>query len=93
MELAFFNVRVKPVEPGYCPTTQFTNNGRARMHGLIPEAYAPSAEPIFAAFAHPALVTRESDVAEAVWGAVNDHTPQLRFPAGADAAALAAQAK
>jgi hypothetical protein len=59
------------------------------MQGLIPEEYAPFAEPIFAAFAQPAAVTTESDVAEAVWRAANDMTGQLRFPAGADALALA----
>lgn len=37
-------------------------------------------------------LTKESDVAEAVWRAVNDTTGQLRFPAGADAVALAQQA-
>jgi NAD(P)-dependent dehydrogenase (short-subunit alcohol dehydrogenase family) len=88
-ELEAFNVRVKLVEPGYGPTTRFTSNGGKRMEGLIPEAYAPFAERIFAAFAQPAAVTRESDVAEAVWRAVNDSTGQLRFPAGADAVALA----
>jgi len=31
-------------------------------------------------------------VAEAVWLAANDATPQLRYPAGADAVALAAAA-
>jgi NAD(P)-dependent dehydrogenase (short-subunit alcohol dehydrogenase family) len=88
-ELEPFNVRVKLVEPGYGPTTRFTSNGASRMQGLIPEAYAPFAEPIFAAFARPTLVTTESDVAEAVWRAANDTTGQLRFPAGADALALA----
>ena len=88
-ELEAFNVRVKLVEPGYAPTTRFTSNGSKRMEGLIPEAYAPFAESIFAAFAQPAAVTFESDVAEAVWRAVNDATGQLRFPAGADAVALA----
>ena len=88
-ELEAFNVRVKLVEPGYGPTTRFTSNGGKRMEGLIPEAYAPFAEQVFAAFAQPAAVTRESDVAEAVWRAVNDSTGQLRFPAGADAVALA----
>jgi len=39
------------VEPGYGPTTRFTSNGGTRMEGLIPEAYAPFAQPIFAAFA------------------------------------------
>jgi NAD(P)-dependent dehydrogenase (short-subunit alcohol dehydrogenase family) len=88
-ELEHFNVRVKLIEPGYAPTTRFATNGAARMNGLIPEAYASFAEPIFAAFAQPAAVTIESDVAEAVWRAANDATGQLRFPAGADAVALA----
>src|SRR5262249_5545244 len=65
LELEFFNVRVKLVEPGYCPTTRFTSNAGLRMEGLISEAYAPFAEPIFAAFAKPTMVTTESDVAEA----------------------------
>jgi NAD(P)-dependent dehydrogenase (short-subunit alcohol dehydrogenase family) len=88
-EVEWFNVRVKLVEPGYAPSTRFTSNGAPRKQGLIPEAYAPFAEPIFAAFAQPAAVTTESDVAEAVWRAANDMTGQLRFPAGADALALA----
>ena len=87
-ELAAFNIRVKLVEPGYGPTTAFANNGGSRMAGLIPEAYAPFAEPIFAAFAQPSAVTTEADVAEVVWRAANDLTGQLRFPAGADALAL-----
>lgn len=88
-ELEAFNVRVKLVEPGYCPSTRFAENGGNRMAGLIPEAYQPFAQPIFAAFAQPALTTKESDVAEAIWLAVNDSTNTLRFPAGADAVALA----
>ncbi|WP_197041383.1 SDR family oxidoreductase [Chondromyces apiculatus] len=91
-ELEAFNVRVKLVEPGYGPTTAFTNNGGARMDGLIPEAYAPFAERIFASFGQPAAVTRETDVAEGVWRAVNDPTGKLRFPAGPDAEALARSA-
>lgn len=89
LELEFFNVRVKLVEPGYCPTTAFATNGGERMAGLIPEAYAPFAEPIFAAFAEPAAVTTTLDVAEAVYRAAIDTSGQLRFPAGADALALA----
>lgn len=93
LELQFFNVRVKLVEPGYCPNTRFASNGGQRMEGLIPEAYVPFAEPIFAEFARPAVVTTESDVAEAVWRAANDVSGQLRFPAGPDAVALAAQSR
>ncbi|GAB2478825.1 SDR family oxidoreductase [Comamonas humi] len=88
-ELAAFGIRVKLVEPGYAPTTRFTENGGARMQGLIPEAYRPFAQPIFEAFARPAAVTTEGDVAEAVWQAAHDASPRLRFAAGADAVALA----
>ena len=88
-ELEAFDVRVKLVEPGYCPTTGFTRNGGQRMEGLIPEPYAPFAQRVFAAFGQPIAVTRERDVAEGVWRAANDETGQLRFPAGPDAVALA----
>jgi NAD(P)-dependent dehydrogenase (short-subunit alcohol dehydrogenase family) len=87
-ELAAFNIRVKLVEPGYAPSTAFASNGGSRMAGLIPQAYASFAEPIFAAFARPEVVTTPADVAEVVWGAANDSTGQLRFPAGPDAVAL-----
>jgi NAD(P)-dependent dehydrogenase (short-subunit alcohol dehydrogenase family) len=88
-ELEAFNVDVKLVEPGYGPSTRFTHNGGARMDGLIPEPYAPYAQSVFAAFTQPDAVTSESDVAEAVWRAAHDTSGQLRFPAGADAVALA----
>lgn len=88
-ELAHFNVRAKLVEPGYAPTTRFAQNTSVRVEDLIPEAYAAFAAPIFEAFGRPALTTRESDVAEAIWAAVHDTAGQLRFPAGADAIALA----
>jgi NAD(P)-dependent dehydrogenase (short-subunit alcohol dehydrogenase family) len=90
LELDAFDVRAKLVEPGYGPTTRFTSNSGARLEGLIPDAYAPLAGRIFASLGQgPAAVTTEADVAEAVWRAVNDVSGQLRFPAGADAVALA----
>ncbi len=90
-ELEAFNVRVKLVEPGYAPTTRFTANGAERMQGLIPPAYGPYAQSIFAAMGQLEAVTREQDVAQAVWLAANDAGPRLRYPAGADAVALAAR--
>ena len=89
LELEEFNVNVKLVEPGYCPTTDFTSNGQTRMNGLIPDAYASFAERVMADFQRATRVTHESDVADAVWRAANDETGQLRFPAGRDAVALA----
>ena len=89
LELEALNVRVKLVEPGYAPSTNFTSNGRSRMNGQIPEDYAPFAQRVLADFQNQTTVTHESDVAEAVWRAANDTTGQLRFPAGPDAIALA----
>ena len=90
-ELEAFDVRVKLVEPGYAPTTRFAHNGGARMEGLIPEAYAPFAQRVFAAFTQTSAVTKELDVAEAVWLAANDTSDRLRYAAGADAVALASR--
>ncbi len=90
-ELAYFGVRAKLVEPGYAPTTRFAANAAVDPRDLIPAAYADLAAPIFAAFAAPQLTTKESDVAAAVWNAVHDDSGRLRFPAGADAAFLAAR--
>jgi NAD(P)-dependent dehydrogenase (short-subunit alcohol dehydrogenase family) len=88
-ELEAFDVAVKLVEPGYCPTTQFADNGASRMEGVIPQAYAPFAERVLADFQRQETVTTERDVADAVWCAATDTTGQLRFPAGPDAVALA----
>jgi NAD(P)-dependent dehydrogenase (short-subunit alcohol dehydrogenase family) len=88
-ELEAFDVRVKLVEPGYCPSTRFTSNTQFRLEEMIPDAYAPFARQVLAAFAQPATVTTESDVAEAVWRAATDASATLRFPAGPDAVALA----
>ncbi|MGE0279438.1 MAG: SDR family oxidoreductase [Rhizobiaceae bacterium] len=87
-ELAAFGVRAKLVEPGYAPTTRFAANTDIPVTELIPDAYADFAGPIFAEFANPPLTTKESDVAQAIWLAVNDASDRLRYPAGADAVAL-----
>lgn len=88
-ELAYFDIRAKLVEPGYAPTTRFGANAIVPVERLLPGEYADFAKPIMEAFAKPSLTTKESDVAEAVWNAVNDTEGQLRFPAGPDAIALA----
>lgn len=89
-ELAAFGVRAKLVEPGYAPTTRFSQNIDFAIEDMIPEAYADFARPIFAAFANPTLTTKETDVAEAIFLAATDGTDRLRYPAGQDAVALAA---
>jgi NAD(P)-dependent dehydrogenase (short-subunit alcohol dehydrogenase family) len=91
-ELAAFDVYAKLVEPGYAPTTRFAQNTDIPVSDLIPVSYAAFAAPIFSAFADPFLTTKEIDVAKAVWQAATDGSTQLRYPAGADAVALAAAA-
>lgn len=93
LEVAAFGIRVKLVEPGHAPTTRFGTNTPLSIADLIPEAYAELARPIFDGFAAPSLTTREIDVAETIWRAVNDTTGQLRFPAGPDAVALSEAAR
>ena len=89
LELGFFGVGVKLVEPGYGPATAFTSNGTERMAGLIPDEYLPFAAPIMESFGAPGAVTTPDDVADVVYLAATDTSDRLRFPAGADAVALA----
>lgn len=88
-ELAEFGIAAKLVEPGYGPGTRFADNGSARMQGLVPEAYAPYAQRIFASLTQVDAVTVGSDVAQAIWDAATDTSGRLHFPAGPDAVALA----
>ncbi len=88
-ELQAFDVQVRLVEPGYGPGTNFTSNGGERMAGLITDPYAPLAQRMFAALGDSTATTKASDVAEVVLRAATDASGQLRFPAGADAVALA----
>jgi NAD(P)-dependent dehydrogenase (short-subunit alcohol dehydrogenase family) len=86
-ELRDLGIQVKLVEPGYGPSTRFTENSGDRMTGLIPEAYAPFAEAVFSGF-RPDVVTIPSDVAQEVWRAATDGSDRLSYAAGPDAVAL-----
>jgi NAD(P)-dependent dehydrogenase (short-subunit alcohol dehydrogenase family) len=88
LEMGFFGVRVKLVEPGYGPSTAFTSNGADRMI-QIPDEYLPFAAPIMEAFGQPGEVTTPADVADVVYEAATDASDRLRFAAGPDAVALA----
>ncbi|CAO3425570.1 SDR family oxidoreductase [Azospirillum endophyticum] len=88
LELEPFNVRAHLVLPGRAPDTAFAQNARSRMENAIPEAYAPLAQSVFAAWQQPGPVTHASDVADAVWRAATDPSCPMRLAAGADAVAL-----
>ena len=76
------------LEPGYGPSTRFTQNTDVRIEEAIPKSYMAFAAPLLESFAKPALVTTAEDVADVVWYAANDESEQLRYPAGPDAVAL-----
>jgi NAD(P)-dependent dehydrogenase (short-subunit alcohol dehydrogenase family) len=89
LELRGFGVRVRLVEPGYGPGTNFSANTGDRIQGLITEPYAAYAQGVFAEFVGATLTTTPEDVAQAVWLAANDTTDRLHRAAGPDAVALA----
>jgi NAD(P)-dependent dehydrogenase (short-subunit alcohol dehydrogenase family) len=89
LELGYFDIKAKLVEPGYAPTTRFGANAIIPVENLLPGEYADFARPILETFGKPAMTTTENDVAQGVWDAVHDVQGQLRFPAGSDAVALA----
>lgn len=92
-ELGHFGVRVKIVEPGYAPTTNFGNNMIVKLEEVISPEYVPFATPVLNSFVGVTQVTQESDVAEAIWEAVFDQSGKLHYPAGPDAVALAANSR
>ena len=85
-----FGVRVKIVEPGYSPTTNFTANSGGRCDNTIPAAYADHAGRYMQSMQdHATAYTTAQDVAEAVFSAATDGSNRLRYPAGADSVMLA----
>jgi NAD(P)-dependent dehydrogenase (short-subunit alcohol dehydrogenase family) len=87
-ELAPFGIHVKIVEPGYGPGTKFESSMMALNDAnSFPAPYQGQLGVLMGSI--PKDSTNNQDVAEAVFRAVNDTSPTLRFPAGADAVAIA----
>jgi NAD(P)-dependent dehydrogenase (short-subunit alcohol dehydrogenase family) len=91
VELEPFGIRVRLVLPGRAPETRFGDNARSRMKEGFPDAYASLAQSIMTRWQTATAITRSSDVAEAVWRAVNDPSCPMRLPAGADAVEWASE--
>ena len=90
LELEAFGVRVKLVEPGYGPTTRFTSNGAVAHGRPDPRALRALRERILAALRAAGGRHAASPTSPTRCGAPPTTPPaQLRFPAGADAVALA----
>lgn len=91
-ELEPLGIRVKIVEPGMI-ATDFS--GRSFDFRQTPDvtAYQPVVDKLFAVLGSPemaATASAPSVVSEVIWTAATDGTPQLRYTAGADAAAFMA---
>jgi NAD(P)-dependent dehydrogenase (short-subunit alcohol dehydrogenase family) len=87
-ELEPLGIRVKIVEPGMIATNF---SGRSFDFRQTPEltAYQPVVDKLFAVLGSPEMAATASPpsvVSEAIWAAVTDSTPRLRYTAGADAA-------
>lgn len=89
-ELGMFGVRVKIVQPGLAPSTNFAANSGGRCENLIPAAYADYAGRYLKSMQeYPTAYTSAEDVAEAVYAAATDGHDKLRYRAGADSVMLA----
>jgi short-subunit dehydrogenase len=89
-ELGMLGIRVRIVQPGLAPSTQFAANSGALGQHPIPSAYAGHADGYFKSMCDYATgYTTEKDVANAVYAAATDGGDRLRYPAGADSEMLA----
>jgi NAD(P)-dependent dehydrogenase (short-subunit alcohol dehydrogenase family) len=91
-ELEPLGIRVKIVEPGMI-ATDFSGRSFDFRHTPELTAYQPVVEKLFAVLGSPEMAATASPpsvVSEAIWAAVTDATPRLRYTAGADAAAYMA---
>lgn len=89
-ELGTVGLRVKVVQPGFAPTTNFAGTSGGNMSELLPAAYASFAGRYFKSMQeYPTAYTAEDDVANAVYAAATSTDDKLRYPAGADSAMLA----
>lgn len=87
LEAALYGVRARLVLPGSAPETSFGKNAVARMGMEIPEAYSTFVHDYLKGLRSASEVTKEQDVAQAVWRAVTELDAPMRIPAGADAEA------
>lgn len=89
-ELGQFGIRVKIVQPGFAPSTNFGTNSGGRCEDLMPEAYTDFAGRYLQSMQnYPTAYTSEADVAGAVYAAATEDGEKLRYPAGADSVMLA----
>jgi NAD(P)-dependent dehydrogenase (short-subunit alcohol dehydrogenase family) len=84
-EMELVGIRMRLVEPGLAPSTNFGANSGPRLQGLTPPPYGEFAQ----AYLHrmqnyPTHYSTEKDIVEAVFAAATDPGDRLRYPAGPD---------
>lgn len=88
-EMDLVGIRVRLVEPGLAPSTNFGVNAVDRMNGLTPAPYDAFARAYMARMQnYPTPYATEAEVAEATFSAATDDGDQLRYPAGPDSKLL-----
>ena len=94
IEVEPFGVRVHVVLPGRAPETRFGDNAFVHLRGGEDPDYGPMIKRIVASIRDQSgLMTRSSDVAEAIFRAATDPSTPLRIAAGADAEEWLAETK
>lgn len=84
-EMGLLGIRVRLVEPGLAPTTNFGPNSAGRMQSLMPPPYDAFAQAYLAKMQnYPTAYTTEQETAEAVFSAATDDVDRLRYPVGED---------
>lgn len=87
-EVEQHGVKVKLIEPGFAPTTDFVPSVMKNSVGIeVPEIYQPLVDYMLAYYSgeseYPAMT--DKDVAEAIVAAATDDSPQLRYLVGEQA--------
>lgn len=85
-ELAPMGIRVRLLEPGLAPDTNFGPSANTRAQGLTPAPYAAIAEASLGRMHshYPTPLTTLAEVTEATFAAATDPGPRLRYRIGAD---------
>ncbi|GAA3597233.1 SDR family oxidoreductase [Kineosporia mesophila] len=87
-ELAGQNVRVKVVEPGFVPTTNFFETTIGRFRTIpVPDSYATTVKATLDGFQvqpPPGYLATDDDVVEAILAAATEESDRLRIRVGGD---------
>ena len=85
-ELELQNIRVKLVEPGAMPTTNFTSSGMsASQEAPVPASYKGYFDHALQTMMnYPFASTEEQAVVETIYRAATDPSSRLRYPVGPD---------